>query len=57
MLTVEHYARIRGWVSQKTQEVGEKLTWDTVKEEFNDNALANSMLARPQRSGYELPEV
>jgi predicted dehydrogenase len=54
--TVCHLGNIARWVSQKTQEVGEKLIWDPVKEEFQDHALANSMLARPQRSGYELPE-
>lgn len=55
--TVCHLGNIARWVSQKTQAVGEKLTWDPVTETFKDNALANSMLERPRRKGFELPEV
>lgn len=55
--TVCHLGNIARWVSQKTQTVGEKLTWDPVTETFKDNDLANSMLERPRRKGFELPEV
>lgn len=55
--TVCHLGNIARWVSQQTQTVGTRLIWDPVKEEFKDNALANSMLDRPPRKGYELPKV
>ena len=55
--TVCHLGNIARWVSQQTQTVGTKLIWDPVKEQFNNNALANSMLDRPRRKGYELPKV
>lgn len=55
--TVCHLGNIARWVSQQTQAVGTKLIWDPVKEEFTNNALANSMLDRPRRKGYELPKV
>jgi predicted dehydrogenase len=55
--TVCHLGNIARWVSQKTQTVGEKLTWDPVTETFKDSDLANSMLERPRRKGFELPEV
>ncbi len=55
--TVCHLGNIARWVSQQTQAVGARLGWDPVKEQFKDNALANSMLDRPRRKGYELPKV
>ncbi len=55
--TVCHLGNIARWVSQQTQTVGTKLIWDSVKEEFKNSALANSMLDRPRRKGYELPKV
>ena len=55
--TVCHLGNIARWVSQQTQTVGTRLAWDPVKEEFKDNALANSMLDRPRRKGFELPKV
>jgi predicted dehydrogenase len=55
--TVCHLGNIARWISQQTQTVGTKLIWDPVKEQFKDNALANSMLDRPRRKGYELPKV
>jgi len=55
--TVCHLGNIARWVSQQTQTVGTRLAWDSVKEEFKDNELANSMLDRPRRKGYELPRV
>ena len=47
--TVCHLGNIARWISQQTQTVGTKLIWDPVKEEFKDNALANSMLDQPSR--------
>ncbi len=37
--------------------VGRKLRWDPVKEEFQDDADANTYLDRVRRPGYELPET
>ena len=37
--------------------VGRDLKWDPVKEEFIDDAEANTWLAREQRKGFETPEV
>jgi hypothetical protein len=37
--------------------VGRKLRWDPVKEEFQDDADANTYLDRVRRAGYELPET
>jgi predicted dehydrogenase len=55
--TVCHIGNIARWVSQQTQQVGEKLTWDPKQERFTNSTLANSMLDRPRRKGYELPKV
>jgi predicted dehydrogenase len=59
--TVCHLGNISRWVSQQTQTVGEKLIWDPKKEQFtgsDKNAkLANTMLSRPSRKGFELPKV
>ncbi len=37
------------------REVGEPLRWEPVSENFIGNARASELLARPRRSGYELP--
>jgi predicted dehydrogenase len=55
--TVCHLGNIARWVSQETGEVGTKLHWDPVEERFTNSALANSMLDRPRRKGFELPKV
>ena len=55
--TVCHLGNIARWVSQSTQTVGTKLHWDPRAERFTDSALANSLLDRPRRKGYELPKV
>ena len=39
------------------RELGRKLTWDPVKEEFAGDAEANALRSRPRRKGYELPEI
>jgi hypothetical protein len=55
--TVCHLGNIARWVSERTGTVGEKLAWDPVREQFRNHALANSMLDRPRRKGFELPAV
>lgn len=55
--TVCHLGNIARWVSQQTQAVGDRLSWDPVKERFTNSPLANSMLDRQRRRGYELPTV
>jgi hypothetical protein len=39
------------------RELGRKLEWDPVKEEFVGDTEANALRSRPRRKGYELPEV
>jgi hypothetical protein len=39
------------------RELGRKLTWDPVKEEFPGDDEANALRSRPRRKGYELPEI
>ena len=39
------------------RELGRSLKWDPVKEEFLDDDEANALRSRPQRHGYELPEI
>lgn len=36
---------------------GERLHWDPKKEQFDGNDAANDLLSRPQRPGYEFPEI
>jgi predicted dehydrogenase len=55
--TVCHLGNIARWVSQQTQSVGDKLLWDPAKEQFSNSPLANTMLSRPRRKGFELPSV
>ncbi|MEO8662708.1 MAG: Gfo/Idh/MocA family oxidoreductase [Bryobacteraceae bacterium] len=38
-----------------TRQVGRKLKWDPVAEQFADDPQANKLLWRPRRKGYELP--
>jgi predicted dehydrogenase len=39
------------------RDVGRKLQWDPKAERFIDDDQANSLLSRPRRKGYELPEI
>jgi len=39
------------------RELGRKLHWDPVKEEFVGDEEANALRARARRKGYELPEL
>jgi predicted dehydrogenase len=40
-----------------TRRLNRKLRWDPEKEQFPDDAEANSAVNRPRRKGYELPEI
>jgi len=40
-----------------TRELGRKVHWDPVKEEFPGDAEANKLVDRPRRAGFELPTV
>jgi len=44
-------------IVRATAPVGEKIGWDPVKERFTNNDKGNTMLSRPRRKGYELPEL
>ena len=39
------------------RELGRRLQWDPVQEEFVGDAEANALRSRPRRKGYELPEI
>ncbi len=39
------------------RELGRKLQWDPVQEEFVGDVQANALRSRPRRTGYELPET
>jgi len=39
------------------RELGRKLQWDPVKEEFPGDEEANKLRSRPRRKGYELPQI
>lgn len=39
------------------RELGRRLTWDPVKEEFAGDDEANRLRSRPRRKGYELPQT
>jgi len=49
-ITVCHLANI-------ARELGRRLRWNPEREEFLDDDQAGSMLDRPKRIGYELPEL
>ncbi|MCA9214665.1 MAG: Gfo/Idh/MocA family oxidoreductase, partial [Planctomycetales bacterium] len=40
-----------------TRELGRKLIWNAETETFENDAEANSLLDRPRRKGFELPEL
>ncbi len=45
-----HLGNIARWT-------GRRLDWDPEKEEFKGDSNANKLLERPQRAGYEFPEI
>ena len=55
--TVGHLGNIARWVSEKTQEVGVKMSWDPKTENFTNSDWGNHFLSRPRRKGFELPKV
>ena len=44
-------------IVRKVGEVGKKLQWDPAAERFTNCDEANTMLSRPRREGYELPDL
>jgi predicted dehydrogenase len=44
-------------IVRATAPVGEKIGWDPANEKFVGNDKGNTMLSRPRRKGWELPEV
>jgi predicted dehydrogenase len=52
--TVAHLGNIARWVSERTQEVGVKMKWDSQAEKFTNNEWGNHYLSRPRRDGYSL---
>jgi hypothetical protein len=39
------------------RELGRKLKWNPIREEFAGDDEANKRRSRPRRKGYELPEI
>jgi predicted dehydrogenase len=54
---VGHRANMICHLVNACRELGRKLTWDPVKEEFPGDAEANKLRSRPRRKGYELPPI
>lgn len=54
---VGHRATVICHLINICRELGRKLAWDPVKEEFAGDAEANALRSRPRRKGYELPEI
>ncbi len=54
---VGHRATVICHLLNICRELGRKLQWDPVKEEFLGDDEANKLRSRPRRKGYELPEV
>lgn len=55
--TVCHLGNIARWISQRTQQTGQRLLWDPKEERFTNNDWGNFYLDRPRREPYTLPEV
>jgi hypothetical protein len=49
-VTICHLASI-------ARELGRRLRWDPEKEVFPNDEEANTLLDRPRRAGWELPEI
>lgn len=54
--TVCHLGNIARWITQRTQQTGEKLLWDAEQERFTNNDWGNFYLDRPRRKPYTLPD-
>lgn len=55
--TVGHYSTTICHLINICRELGRRLQWDPVTEEFAGDEEANALRSRPRRKGYELPEV
>ena len=55
--TVGHRATTVCHLINICRELGRKLDWDPVKEEFVGDDEANKLRSRARRNGFELPEV
>lgn len=53
--TACHLGNIARWISQRTQQTGDKLIWNPEQEKFTNNDWGNFYLDRPRRAQYELP--
>lgn len=53
--TACHLGNIARWISQRTQQTGDKLIWDPELEKFTNNDWGNFYLDRPRRAQYEFP--
>lgn len=53
--TTCHLGNIARWISQRTQQTGDRLAWDPEQEKFTNNDWGNFYLDRPRRAPYELP--
>jgi len=54
---VGHRANVICLLVNICRELGRKLRWDPVKEEFLGDDEANRLRSRPRRKGYELPDL
>ncbi len=54
--TACHLGNIARWISQRTQQTGDRLHWDPKQERFTNNDWGNFYLDRPRRQPYTLPE-
>ncbi|MGO8748999.1 MAG: Gfo/Idh/MocA family protein [Thermoguttaceae bacterium] len=54
---VGHRANVICLLTNICRELGRKLTWDPIREEFAGDEEANKLRSRPRRKGYELPEI
>jgi len=55
--SIGHHSSVICHLINLCRELGRKLEWDPVKEEFIGDEEANALRARPRRKGYELPEL
>jgi predicted dehydrogenase len=54
---VGHRANVICHLTNICRELGRKLKWDPIREEFAGDDEANRLRSRPRRKGYELPEI
>ena len=51
-----HLGNIARWSSERTQQTGARLVWDSKEERFTNNDWGNFYLDRLRRKQYLLPE-